>query len=286
MEQSVNFEVVRSLPGGERLTLRGEAAGEGPQLLLLHGLSATRRNVLQGSNHLVRRGYRLVAYDARGHGESDRPSDQGAYTYEDLVGDLADVIDQLELERPVLVGSSMGAATAMAWALEHPEVPPAMVQITPAYGGVPRSDGLEDHQWRRFAEVLESGGIDAFVEIAQPSDIPDRWRETVREATRQRLERHRHLDAVAAALRVVPASQAFAGIELLDSFGVPTLVVGSRDEAEELHPLAVAEEYARRLPRGELIVEEQDESPIAWQGARLSRAIGDFLDRAGVGAQA
>ena len=81
------FEVVRELEG-DTMTLRGEDAGEGTPLVLLHGLSADRRNVLQGSNHLLRRGYRLVSYDARGHGASDPPPNPTAYDYADLVGDL------------------------------------------------------------------------------------------------------------------------------------------------------------------------------------------------------
>lgn len=64
------FQVERRLAGGERLVLAGEIAGQGPPVVLLHGLSATRRNVVQGSRALLRRGYRLIAYDARGHGAS------------------------------------------------------------------------------------------------------------------------------------------------------------------------------------------------------------------------
>jgi hypothetical protein len=44
----------------------------------------------------------------------------------------------------------------------------------------------------------------------------------------------------------------------------------------------VARQYAERLPRAELLVEEEDETPIAWRGARLSHAIADFLERSGV----
>ena len=58
---------------------------------------------------------------------------------------------------------------------------------------------------------------------------------------------------------------------------MPALVVGTRDEADPGHPLATAEEYARRLPRAQLTVEDPGDTPLAWQGARLSRAIGDFL---------
>jgi 3-oxoadipate enol-lactonase len=97
--------------------------------------------------------------------------------------------------------------------------------------------------------------------------------------TRQRLERHRDLHAVACALRVVPASQAFSGLEALTGVEAPTLVVGSRDEADPGHPLAVAKAYAERLPNAELLVEDKGRSPLAWQGAQLSKAIADFVQR-------
>jgi hypothetical protein len=56
-------------------------------------------------------------------------------------------------------------------------------------------------------------------------------------------------------------------------------VVGSRDEADPGHPLETAQEYAERLPDAELVVEDEGKSPLPWQGAQLSRAIEDFLDR-------
>ncbi len=275
---AVPFEVVRELEG-DSLTLRGEDAGDGPALVLLHGLSANRRNVLQGSKHLLRAGYRLVSYDARGHGASDPAPTPTAYEYADLVGDLEVVLADRGIERPVLIGSSMGAATALAWTLDHPDQVPALVQITPGFAGVPRTDGLEDHQWQRFADVLEEGGIDAFVEIAQPTDLPDRWRETVRTATRQRLERHKHLDAIPGALRTVPRSMAFHGIEQLEQLEVPTLVVASRDEADPGHPYAVGERYARAIPGAELVSERPGASPLAWQGGQLSRVIAALAER-------
>jgi pimeloyl-ACP methyl ester carboxylesterase len=271
--RSEPFQVLRQIPGAGSVILSGEAAGEGLPLVLLHGLSATRRNVVQGSKHLLRRGYRLIAYDARGHGISEpAPS----YEYSDLVGDLDAVLARLDLERAVLVGSSMGATTAMAFALQHPDRVPALVQITPAYVGDARA---REEDWERMAAELERGDLDAFARVAQPDGVPERWREVAREAIRQRMERHEHPKAVARALREVPHSTAWRGLEPLESLELPVLVVGSRDEADPMHPLAVAEEYARRLPRAELVVEEEGQSPLAWQGARLSTAIGDFLER-------
>jgi pimeloyl-ACP methyl ester carboxylesterase len=82
---------------------------------------------------------------------------------------------------------------------------------------------------------------------------------------------------VADALRVVPRSRPFESLDQLDGIDVPVLVVGSRDKADPGHPLAVAEEYARRLPHARLLVEEEGKSPTAWQGAQLSQAIDEFL---------
>lgn len=260
----------------DSVTLDGEVTGDGPPIVLLHGLSATRRNVVQGSRHLVKRGYRLIAYDARGHGAS---SPAPRYEYADLVDDLEAIVSHFGLERFALVGSSMGAATAMAYSLEHPVA--ALVQITPAYTGYARTGDVDEDSWERMAAELERGGVDAFVEVAQADGIPEKWREVAREATRQRMERHEHPEAVAAALRQVPHSVAWKGLEPLEHLDVPVLIVGSRDEADALHPLGVAEEYRRKLPRAELVVEDEGSSPLAWQGARLSGAIGDFLERAG-----
>jgi pimeloyl-ACP methyl ester carboxylesterase len=269
---SGEFQVER-----DGVVLRGEEAGDGPPVVLLHGLSASRRYVVQGSRHLIKRGYRLIAYDARGHGAS---SPAGSYEYADLVADLEAVLAHLGIERTALVGSSMGAATAMAFALEHPERVAALVQITPAYTGYARTGDVDGDSWELMATALDRG-IDEFVKVAQPPDLPERWREIARQATRQRMERHSDLTAVAAAVRSVPRSVAWKGLDVLRDLDVPVLIVGSRDEADAIHPLAVAEEYDRRLPRSELVVEQNGKSPLAWQGARLSSAIGDFLERHG-----
>ena len=258
--------------------LSGEELGEGPPIVLMHGLTATRWYVVLGSKLLGRNGFRVVSYDARGHGESSRAPEPGAYEYRDLVDDLEAVLDRIGSERVVLAGNSMGAHTAMAFALQFPERLAAMVQITPSYHGRPREGDEEMASWRRLADGLERGGVEGFMDAYEPT-VPERWRATVCKVTRQRLERHRDLRAVGDALRVVPGSLAFEGMEELEEMRVPTLVVGSRDEADPGHPLAIAREYADRLPDAELVVEQEGKSPLAWQGAQLSRAIEEFADR-------
>ena len=261
------------------VTLSGETTGSGPDVVLLHGLTATRRYVVMGSKALPRAGYRLTTFDARGHGDSSPAPSAEAYEYRDLVDDLGAVLDSLGVERAALGGASMGAHTTMAFALAFPERVAALVQITPAFDGRPRD--LEE--WDRLADGVASGGIDGFLDVWEFGG-DERWRETAETVVRQRLGRHRDLQAVADALRVVPRSMAFDGLEELPAVDVPALVVASRDDADPGHPYAIGEEYARRLPRGRLVSEEPGHSPLAWQGARLSNAIADFLrDGAGWG---
>jgi pimeloyl-ACP methyl ester carboxylesterase len=234
--------------------------------------------VLHGSRLLERSGYRVIAYDARGHGESDPAPDPRAYEYSELVVDLERVLDERRVNRAVLVGVSMGAATTLAFALGAPERVRALVQVTPAHLGLP-PDPAAAPRWEALADGIERGGVEGFMQAYGEPPVDERFRGLILHSIRQRIERHRHPEAVAAALRVVPRSVAFDGPDALEGLDVPTLVVASRDEVDPEHPFAVAEEYARRIPHSELVSEEPGSSPLAWRGAQLSRAILGFLER-------
>lgn len=251
------------------MTLRGEVAGEGDPVLLLHGLTATRRYVVHGSRAIERAGRRVVMYDARGHGAS-APADPDAYDYSELAADAVAVLDHLGIERAALVGQSMGSATAVAVALAHPGRVRALAIVTPAHRGAP-SPNLA--HWDALAEGLETGGPEGFLAALGPMHVGERWREAVRTVILQRLGRHEHPGAVADALRGIPRSAAFEGMEALGRIAVPTIVVGSRDDVDPDHPIAVAEEYVRRIPGALFTVEEPGESPLAWRGGALSKEI-------------
>ena len=274
MAETPEMQTFEVAAGG--VSIAADTLGEGPDVVLTHGLTATRRYTVMGSKALPRGGYRLTTYDARGHGDSSPAPEPGAYEYADLVDDMRAVLDHLGVERAVLGGASMGAHTAMAFALAWPERVAALIQVTPAYDGRPRTGAGDLAEWDRLADGLESGGVEGFLAAYDPA-TDARYRETVMTVTRQRLERHRHPEAVAAALRVVPRSLAFEGLEELEHVEAPTLIVGSRDEADPGHPLAVAQAYAERMPNARLVTEEEGKSPLAWQGARLSKEIAGFL---------
>ena len=164
--------------------------------MLLHGLTATRRYVVMGSKNLERGGHRVVAYDARGHGRSDRPAPE--YSYDALAGDLLAVLDDRGIDRAVLAGASMGAHTLMRLALDHPERAAALVVITPAF----EPGGERDlERWDALARGLREGGVDGFIAAYGEPDVPETFRDTIRTVLRQRLSAHEHPEAVADALR-------------------------------------------------------------------------------------
>jgi pimeloyl-ACP methyl ester carboxylesterase len=235
-----------------------------------------------GSRSLERSGHRVIAYDARGHGRSS-PAADGRYDYERLALDLEAVLDAAVVEQAVLAGASMGAHTAVRFTLAHPDRVRALAIITPAFEPDRPPTAQELAHWDTLARGLREGGVEGFVAAYDFEHLPEAWRETIEAALRQRLAAHEHPEAVADALEAVPRSRPFEDIGELASIAVPTVIVASRDEADPVHPLAVAERYTASIPGARLLVEDAGppaRSPIAWQGGQLSRALGELIDAA------
>jgi pimeloyl-ACP methyl ester carboxylesterase len=92
---------------------------DAPPVVCVHGYTGSAQAFNALARHFQDR-MRLIAPDVRGHGESAWAAD-GAYGYLDQAGDLAAVVDRLELEKFVLIGTSMGGVIAMAYAGSHPQ---------------------------------------------------------------------------------------------------------------------------------------------------------------------
>jgi len=252
--------------------LAEDDTGEGRPVVLLHGLTATRRYVVMGSKALERSGHRVLAYDARGHGAS---APGASYDYPALTADLERVMDKAGMERAVLAGASMGGQTALAFALAHPECVSGLVVITPAY----ECEGFDDPErlarWDALARGLRSGGVEGFVRAYGEPEVPPAYRETVLRVLHQRLSQHAHPEAVADALEQVPRSAPFPDVADLAAITAPTVVVADNDDADPGHPFAIGEAYAATIPGARLVTEAEGESPLAWQGSRLSKVIAE-----------
>ena len=249
------------------VALKGVDDGEGRPVVLLHGLTATRRYVVMGSKALERSGHRVIAYDARAHGQSD-PGDD--YSYDRLAKDLLAILDDRDIAKAVLAGASMGAHTITKFALHYPDRVAALVIMTPAYD--PEDERSFD-RWDSLAKGLREGGVEGFIEAYGTPNVPEKWHETIDRVLHQRLSAHEHPEALADALEEVPRSRPFERWDDLNAIEAPTTVVASRDEVDPEHPYAVGERYANSIPNAELVSEKEGESPLAWQGAQVSKVI-------------
>lgn len=96
--------------------------GSGEPVILIHGLysSGAMNWGLPGTSALLARHFRVIAVDCRGHGQSEKPTAEGAYGT-NMVEDVVRLIDHLDIPKARIAGYSMGGMIAMKLAVTHPD---------------------------------------------------------------------------------------------------------------------------------------------------------------------
>jgi pimeloyl-ACP methyl ester carboxylesterase len=113
--------------------------GSGPGLLLVHGFGGAKEDF---ADHIPRlaRDHTVVAFDHRGHGESDKPADVAAYSLERLRADTMQVADSAGLDTFRLLGHSMGGMVVRRLAVRSPDRVEALVMMDTSPGPIPGFD--------------------------------------------------------------------------------------------------------------------------------------------------
>jgi non-heme chloroperoxidase len=96
-----------------------DSGGDGRPVVLVHGWPLSGASWSDQLPALTDAGYRVVTYDRRGFGQSDKPGDASTYDYDTLTGDLAAVVDGLDLRDVTLVGFSMGGGEVARYLGTH-----------------------------------------------------------------------------------------------------------------------------------------------------------------------
>jgi pimeloyl-ACP methyl ester carboxylesterase len=149
-----------------------EVAGQGKPVLLIHGFASDRVQNWRGAmwyDTLTRAGYRVVALDNRGHGESDKPHDVSFYGHETMASDSLAVMKAAGLDETLLMGYSMGGYIAMSLMLTHPELFPKVViaGVGASYLDINAAEGA-------VADPAHRSVIAEALEAADPTTITDR----------------------------------------------------------------------------------------------------------------
>lgn len=119
---------------GQRLSYAEYGTGDRP-VVLLHGLLLSRRMHEPLAQALAARGNRVITLDLLGHGESDRPRDAASYSMTAFGEQLIGLLDHLELDRAVVLGTSLGANTTLEAAVLAPDRLRGMVIEMPVLDG-------------------------------------------------------------------------------------------------------------------------------------------------------
>ena len=138
-----------------------EEKGAGPAMIWAHGLAGTWRG-WEGVMDFFQDRFRVIAYDARGHGRSEIPAQPEAYSQDIMVQDMRGVMDALDITQAIVGGHSMGANVALNFALQYPERCLGCIPV-----GI--GSGSSDPEWWReywagLAGMAEQQGMNAFLE--------------------------------------------------------------------------------------------------------------------------
>jgi pimeloyl-ACP methyl ester carboxylesterase len=140
-------------------------AGSGPVVLLCHGFPESWYSWRHQLKALAEAGYRAVAPDMRGYGQTGKPQDIDQYTLFHLVGDMVGVLDALSAPQAVVVGHDWGAPVAWHAALWRPDLFPAVCAMSVPYA----PPGYVD-----ILSALEKRGIDDFyLQYFQKPGVPE-----------------------------------------------------------------------------------------------------------------
>jgi len=212
-----------------------EVHGEGPALLLTHGYSATSQmwnsNVEALSKH-----HTLITWDMRGHGRSDSPQDNSAYSEVLTTEDMAGLLTHLGFTSAVIGGLSLGGYMSLAFYADYREMVDALLIIDTGPGF--KKDAARD-AWNKTsiarAVAIEQDGAEA---------LEGRTAE-------QASAEHKDILGLAYAARNMLTQHTPRVIESLPGIAVPTIVVVGADD----EPFLIASDYmAMKIPNAQKVV--------------------------------
>lgn len=236
-------------------------AGQGPVLVLVHGLGGSSEVWRDSIRYLARR-YRVVALDLPGYGKSDRP--RADYSIEYHAAALNDFLDALGAGKVVLVGNSMGGWISAITALNHPEKISHLILVDSA--GLRRDNSSPINLNPAMKEEERALLLALFADKSFVTEkmVNDQWeyRKDIR-------------STVQATLESLKTKLPFLD-DRLKNIEVPTLIIWGRDDT--LTPLNYAERFAQGIPGSKLVViDNTGHLPEVEKPAAFYRAVKGFV---------
>jgi pimeloyl-ACP methyl ester carboxylesterase len=236
-------------------------------LVLVHGLLMNRHMYDHLAPEIASRGFRVVTVDMLGHGTSDQPVDMRAYSMSAFADQLAALCDHLELDRPVVGGTSLGANVSLEMATRHPGMARGLFIEMPVLENALVAAGLiflPILVALRFGRPLVSAVASVTNRVPRSHYLVDILLDWTR----------RDPKASEAVLEGLLFGRTAPPREERERIDVPTFVIGHR--ADPLHPFSDSDMLVEELPNARLV---NAESIFEWRvkPRRLDDELADFL---------
>lgn len=239
-------------------TLAYRDKGEGEPILLIHGFASSSwvNWVTPGwFRTLNDAGYRVIAIDNRGHGFSQKPHDEQAYTPEAMADDAVRLLDHLAIEKAPIMGYSMGARITAFACLRHPKRVKSAI-----FGGLGIGMVTGAGRWEPVAEALLAKDVDSIT--------------NKRGLMFRKFADQTQSDRLALAACVITSKKELTADEVFQIKQPVLVAVGSADEIGG-DPVALA----ALLPNGESLIIEGRDHMLAVGDKIYKKGALDFLAR-------
>ncbi len=253
------------------LKIAVEVAGDGAPLIFAHGLSGNRQITRQELAPLADR-YRIITYDQRGHGDSTPITDPSFYDAQRMAEDMRAVLDDLKIERAIVGGESMGAATTLLFALKYPQRVEKLLLTAPAFGS-----GLNPDRQRLkgFGDAASQVGMEKFLEAAAERQRTDlKWSPEVIAFVAKMFRSHQPASLITA-WRTVPDWQPVPDLSVVSRLTCPVYMLAWEEDL--LHPIDLARRLLSTFPNAKLKM--MAPLPALFEDpAQVGRLYKDFLE--------
>lgn len=245
----------------------------GDPLLLVHGFTGAKEDFADWMEPLADAGWHVVAPDNRGHGFSDHPGDESAYSLDAFADDLEALVSHLGWTSFALLGHSMGGMVAQRLAVRMADRLTALVLMDTTHRGL---SAMPSDQVAAAQHVVRTHGMEALVRLLEAGAGPPRPQAHERVVAARpgfaefgRMKMHNASPAMYAAMSAELTSFE-DGLDALRALSAPTLViVGAQDEPF----LKASQRMAEAIQTAQLVVvpeaahSPQFENPDAWWSA-------------------
>lgn len=222
-------------------------------------------------------GVRLIAFDARGHGQTQPLGDDSRLCFHVFGEDLRALLDHLSIDRAIVGGISMGGALALHFTLRWPERVAGLVLSRPAWLETPCARNVS--MFTLVSGLIRKHGAkQGLVEFQQTAEYHEaraNWPDVANSLSLQ--FQHPHAEQSAVKLERIIKDTPHPDRAAWSRVRVPTLVLGN--QLDPVHPFAYAEDLARSIPGAALREITSKSISVEQHGADVQRWLEEFLQR-------